>query len=398
MNSTKIPKRGLLAWFYFVDFHVFKFTKIRIFGFTMCKSHNRMKNSQPIYLITLIVLNLTGMSFSVKAQSQSDLSAFLQAQQQDAGKLIAAYTTPAIKAVSYGMTNGWYHTGKAHGKLGVDLGVSFSAVMVPSSDNHFNPGAIGLSPQTQLDPTFPNPTGLAPSIFGPKEQTHYVSTYTPSGYPPQTVRFQGPEGLDLKKYMQGHSVLPVPMIQLGIGLIMNTDLKIRYVPEQTIGGTKVKMLGFGVLHDIKQHIPGIKLLPFDLSVLVAYNSVNGTTNLANTNLTSSRPTSPDGKATYKLNSWVGQVIVSKKFSVITLYAGLGYGAVSTKFNETGTYTYNNAAGLPITAKIPVAINFDNKGVKATVGMRFKLGPIYLNGDYTVQKYNALTVGLGVSVR
>ena len=104
----------------------------------MCKSHNRMKNIRPIYLITLIVLNLTGMSFSVKAQSQSDLSAFLQAQQQDAGKLIAAYTTPAIKAVSYGMTNGWYHTGKAHGKLGIDLGVTFSAVMVPTSDNHFN--------------------------------------------------------------------------------------------------------------------------------------------------------------------------------------------------------------------------------------------------------------------
>src|SRR5258708_33428739 len=122
MNSTKIPKRGLLAWFYFVDFHVFKFTKIRISGFTMCKSHNRMKNIRPINLIVLIVLNLTGVSFLVNAQSQSDLSAFLQAQKNDASKFMAAYTTPAIKAVSYGMTNGWYHTGKAHGKLGVDLG------------------------------------------------------------------------------------------------------------------------------------------------------------------------------------------------------------------------------------------------------------------------------------
>src|ERR1700704_3017550 len=117
-----------------------------------------MKNTRPIYLTSLIALYLTLVSSSLKAQSQSDLSAFLQAQQQDAGKLIAAYTTPAIKAVSFGMTNGWYHTGKAHGKLGVDVGVSFSVVEVPSSDNHFYPGAIGLSAATQLDPAFPNPT------------------------------------------------------------------------------------------------------------------------------------------------------------------------------------------------------------------------------------------------
>jgi hypothetical protein len=395
MDRAKIPKRGLLAWFYFVDFHVFRFTKIPIFGFTMCKSHNRMKNIRPIYLITLIVLNLTWGSFTVKAQSQSDLSAFLQAQKNDASKLIAAYTTPAIKAVSYGMTNGWYHTGKAHNKLGVDLGISFSAVMIPTSDNHFNTNAIGLSSTKLVSPS----TGLAPTIFGPKETTTYSSTYQPSGSPtPVVVNFNGPEGLDLKKSI-GTSAVPVPMIQLGIGLIMNTDLKIRYVPEQTIGATKLHMLGFGLLHDIKQHIPGVKLAPFDLSVLAAYNSVNGSTSLVNSNPTSSRPVSPDGKATYKLNSWVAQVIVSKKFSVVTLYAGVGYGSVSTKFNETGTYTINTTAPPgSFTTQIPVAINFDNKGVKATVGMRLKFGPIYLNGDYTLQKYNALTVGLGVSVR
>jgi hypothetical protein len=362
-----------------------------------------MKNSRTIYLTSLIVLYLTLVSSSLKAQSQSDLSAFLQAQQQDAGKLIAAYTTPAIKAVSYGMTNGWYHTGKAHSKLGVDLGVTFSAVMVPTSDNYFNPGAIGLSSNTQLKSSTAS-NGFAPSIFGPKDVTTYQSSYTPTGYPKQTVNFDGPEGLDLKKNLHA-SAVPVPMIQLGIGLIMNTDLKIRYLPEQTVGATKVKMLGFGLLHDIKQHIPGLKLLPFDLSVLAAYNSVQGNTSLINppSTATSSRPSSPDGKATYKLDSWVGQVIVSKKFSVITLYAGLGYGAVSTKFNENGTYTFkstDSSSGLAtsVTAKIPVNINFDNKGVKATVGMRFKLGPIYLNGDYTLQKYNALTIGLGVSVR
>jgi len=255
-----------------------------------------MKNTRLTYLTSLIVLFLTLVSSSLKAQNQSDLSAFLQAQQQDAGKLIAAYTTPAIKAVSYGMTNGWYHTGKAHGKLGVDVGVTFSAVMVPTSDNYFNTNAIGLSPNTQL--TSPS-SGRAPTIFGPKDATNYTSTYNyqpPTGPSyPVIVNFQGPEGLDLKKNIHA-SAVPVPMIQLGIGLVMNTDLKVRYLPEQKVGSTKVSMLGFGLLHDIKQHIPGVKLAPFDLSVLVAYNSVNGSTNLVNppSTATSSRPSSPDG--------------------------------------------------------------------------------------------------------
>jgi hypothetical protein len=355
-----------------------------------------MKNSRLIYCVLLMAFGLTLISLSLKAQDQSDLSAFLKAQSDDASKLIAAYTTPAVKAVSFGMTNGWYHTGKAHNKLGIDVGITFSAVMIPTSDNHFNSSAIGLSPITHQTNTS---TFQAPTIFGPKETTTYQSTYKTAQYPaPVTVTFNGPEGLDLKKNV-GMSAVPVPMIQLGVGLIKNTDLKVRFLPEQKIGASKVKMLGFGLLHDIKQYMPGIKLAPFDLSVLAAFNTVQGTTDLSNSSTsTNGPPVSPDGKATYKLSSWVAQVIVSKKFSVLTLYAGVGYGSVSTRFNETGNYSYNSSAGPVGPVQVPVTINFDNKGAKITAGMRLKFGPIYLNGDYTLQKYNAITVGLGVSVR
>ena len=49
------------------------------------------------------------------------------------------------------------------------------------------------------------------------------------------------------------------------------------MPEVETGSSKVKLLGFGVLHDIKQHIPGIKTLPFDLSMLVAFTNIQGST-------------------------------------------------------------------------------------------------------------------------
>ena len=355
-----------------------------------------MKNTYKNYWLLMFASCVMVHSGSLQAQNEADFAKFLQAEKEDASKLIAAYTTPVVKAVSYGMTSGWYHTGKTHSKLGFDLGVTMSAVFTPTSDDYFTPGTLGLK-NTVLTSSAVGP-GKAPAIFGPKGTTTYTSTYTPSGgiFPPQTASFNGPEGLDLRKNL-GFSAVPVPMVQLGIGLIKNTDLKVRFVPQTKVGASTVNMLGFGLLHDIKQHIPGIKMAPIDLSILVAYNSVNGTTSLVNTNSSGSQPVSKDGKVSYTLNSWVVQAIVSKKFSVLTLYGGVGYGAVSSKVNVTGTYTIV-ATPSTFDIKDPVAINFSNTGMKVTAGLRLKFGPLYLNGDYTLQKYNALTLGLGFSVR
>ncbi len=340
------------------------------------------------------------ISFFSRAQNESDLANFLQASKTDASKLIGAYTSPVIKGVSYGMTGGWYHTGKTHSKLGVDLGFTLNAVFIPSSDNYFNPAAIGLSSSTVFTNTTYPGKNAAPTFVGPKDVTSYTSTYDPDGaagpFPSQSFAIKGPEGLDMKKNLHV-SAVPVPMVQLGIGLIMNTDIKIRLIPKIDKGNSTVKMFGVGLMHDIKQHIPGIKMLPFDLSVLAAYNSLTGTTSLVNTNSADTRPDSPDGKISYKLSSWVVQGVISKKFSVVTLYAGLGYGSVTTNVDITGTFNIGTP-GIPINIKDPVSIDFKNNSAKVTTGLRLKFGPIYLVGDYTLQKYKMLTVGLGVSVR
>src|SRR4029077_7294601 len=113
--------------------------------------------------------------------------------------------------------------------------------------------------------------------------------------------------------------------------------------------------------------PGIKLLPFDLSVLAAFNTVNGTTEMtAEPGNADERPASDDGKTTYKLNSWVAQAIISKKVSVLTFYLGAGYGSVASNVDITGTFQPTQG-GPPI--KDPVKIDFRNKSPKLTVGMR-----------------------------
>ncbi|GHN01416.1 hypothetical protein WSM22_29050 [Cytophagales bacterium WSM2-2] len=327
------------------------------------------------------------------AQNPTDMSAFVTAQKDDASKLIGAYLSPVVKGFSYGMTSGWYHTGQAHKPLGFDLGVTVSAVMIPSAEETFNPTKIGLSSATVPQQT------IAPTIVGPNTSSSYQVNYTQG---PLTVSqtINGPTGLDLKKNIGGNWV-PVPMIQLGIGLIKNTDLKIRYAPEISNKDYNLKLLGFGLLHDVKQYIPGVKSLPFDLSVLVAYNSISGSSKISNTNTSADGvPYTTDGNFSYKFNSWVGQAIISKKFSVLTGYLGVGYGSVSTKMNIDGHFVLDPYTPLTIANPVvnPFSTSYSNNSLKLTMGMRLKLGPIYFNGDYTVQKYNALTVGFGIAVR
>jgi hypothetical protein len=185
------------------------------------------------------------------------------------------------------------------------------------------------------------------------------------------------------------------VLQLGIGTIKNTDLKFRFVPETSFGNSKISMIGVGIMHDIKQHIPGIKALPFDLSILVAYNNFKGTTNLENSDPSDPTPDSPDGEGIYKFNSIVSQLIISKKISVLTVYGGAGYTTVKTDARINGTYTI---AATPVQFNVtdPVSINFKNKSAFFLAGIRLKFGPFFLNGNYTLQKYNALSVGFGFS--
>ena len=240
----------------------------------------------------------------------------------------------------------------------------------------------------------------APTFFGSKDETQYTATYDPdgSGGPlgPQTMTFNGPEGLGVKDAI-GVAGVPVPVVQLGIGIIKNTDLKLRFIPKVDGGGSSLSMFGVGLQHDIKQHIPGIKLLPFDLAVLVAYNSLKGETDLSNDDLGDSRPNSSNGMGIYKFNSMVYQVLISKRLSVVTFYGGVGYSMINTKVNINGTYTIEgDLDDFNITD--PVSMTIKNKSMRFTAGMRLKLGPVYLVGDYTLQKYKMFNAGIGFSIR
>jgi len=342
--------------------------------------------SKTVMRTILMVCAASTLFFQHAYSQESELTEYLKAGKDDANKLIGAYVSPVVEGLSYGLNGGWYHTAKAHKTLGIDIGVSVNAVFVPSSKMTFDPSALGL---TTIQPVPAN--ARASTFIGPSGKTTYALKSDPS------VTFQGPEGIDLKKNI-GMNVVPAATAQLGIGVWKNTDIKFRYMPEVTVSDTKLKMIGFGLMHDVKQHIRAIKLLPFDLSVVAGYTRLNGKTGLEGT---FNKPANDQRRQemTYQMSAWLIQALISKKLSVVTFYGGIGYNTIKTKVDVVGSYVVQTDPSLPtVTYKDPFGVKYKNNSLRVTAGMRLKLGPIYLNGDYSLQQYSTLSVGLGVTVR
>lgn len=331
-----------------------------------------------------VIVGVSILPLCLQAQDENDMVNFLQAGPADASKLMNAYLNPVIEGLSYGFNGGWYNTAKAHKTLGFDIGVSFNAVFIPSSKNYFDPNSLGLETVTDFSSRASN--GLAPTIVGPADET----TYTVEG----GIDFDGPQGLDFKETFKISGVLS-PTAQIGIGVYKNTDLKIRWMPEVSTGSSKIKLLGFGILHDIKQHIPGIKVLPFDLSVLVAYTNIQGETGMADTTFPPSPGDTRPQKMDYDMDAWLFQALISKKLAIFTFYGGLGYNTIATSADVTGSY---NIPGYQQPFNDPVSLSFKNNSMRLNGGIRMNLGPIYINGEYVLQEYNTVSVGLGVTFR
>lgn len=323
------------------------------------------------------------MSLPACAQDENDLVHFLAAGAQDGSKLIGSYLNPAIEGLSYGFNGGWYNSARTHKPLGLDIGVSVHAVFIPSSYNYFDPRRLDLQVVTGFTSTAPN--GLAPTVGGPAYDTEYTVSNGAGSFP-------GPRGVDFKENIKMNGVA-APTAQITIGIYKNTDLKVRWLPEVSSHNTGVRAFGIGVMHDVKQHIPGIKILPFDLSVLVAYTHIGGYTMLENT---FEKPSADQRRQqiVYDMDGWLYQALISKKLAIVTFFGGVGFTSARTNANVKGSYIIPEIGTL----RDPVSLDFRNSSARISAGMRFNFGPIYLSAEYSRQEYNMLSVGLGVSVR
>lgn len=320
------------------------------------------------------------------AFAQDEIDQLMNESIEDGRKLINAYVSPFMNSLSAGLNQGWYNTAQPHKIGGVDLTITANAMTIPQNELFYDATKLGMQ-VIELDQSSPG-YPLAPTVFGPDDQPTFRFTDETTGI---SETYTGPGGFNLEKEL-GKNWVPVPMANLGIGLPKGTDVKLRFTPTINMGDdASLKILGVGIMHDVKQWIPGIKVLPFDVSGFVGYTNVK-------MEVYFDRLNNPDQRGLFEMNATTVQGLISKKFSVLTLYGGLGYNIAKSNLAMKGTYDINNDGEASPNEIDPLDLKFGASGFRTTAGFRLKLAVLTLHADYTLQKYKCLTVGVGLSVR
>ena len=335
-----------------------------------------------IYTRILLIAGLT-VSMANVSMAQLDFDSFLEAGISDANTLLQSYLEPGFQGVGYGLNGGWYNTARPHQTLGFELSISASAAIVPTSAQFFTFNNSDYQNVRLSD----NNRNQLPTLFGPNLGADDLPelTFLDPDTGDEVIRISAPTGLGIDEELPFNAV-PTPMLQLSLGLIKGTDLKVRYVPTTSFGEDdgEVSLFGLGIMHDIKQHIPGIKLLPFDLSVFAGFTNLKTTLAV---------DAALNQFAELETKGLLVQALVSKKLAFVTAYGGIGYSRATTTFNLLGTYsTETNSYTNPIN------LDFENSGMRANVGLRFRLLFFNVFGEYAFQEYNTATVGIGFSFR
>ena len=334
------------------------------------------------------------------AFSQFDNVDFLRSAPADGVKFLQAYVSPWANAFGAGLNGGWYNTAKPHKLGGFDITTGFNVGFVPSSAETFEISSLGLSSSI-------TGTGSASTVAGPKTDGPLMS-YKASCV--TLASFNAPPGTAWK-------IIPVPTAQVGIGLPMGTELKVRFIPKINIKGGDISLWGVGIMHNIMQYLPGNKLLPFDVSLFAGYTKLTGNVPL------SLQPGTPTNYTTYNLSTSFSDqnlcvavkalnisAIASLNLPVITVYGGLGYGKTKTGMEFTGNFPtpvivaaggphaeYNDS-GVKKGKDFPVVDIKNFSGLRANIGLRIKLAVITIHADYTRAQYNVISTGLGISFR
>lgn len=343
---------------------------------------------------------------SSAAFSQIDNMDFLRGGTADAVKIIQAYFAPYANAFGAGLNGGWYNTAKPHKLGGFDITASFNFGMVPKSAGTFNVADLGLTSLTG--------TGIASTISGPSTSNVTLT---------KTVNVPGTGDINVASFKlppgTGWRLIPVPTAQIGIGLPLGTELKIRYMPALNVKDANISLWGVGLMHSIMQYIPGHKILPVDVSVFGGYTRI--TTNIpldlqpavgapqSYGPLYNAATSFVDQKMTANIGAWNVGIISSVKVAILTVYGGLGYSNTVTDISLKGNYplpvpdpaisttqgVYKDAG---VINNFP-AINIKNfSGLRANLGLRIKLAVVTIHMDYTRSQYNVFSTGLGISFR
>ncbi|BAO74684.1 hypothetical protein WPG_0454 [Winogradskyella sp. PG-2] len=154
------------------------------------------------------------------------------------------------------------------------------------------------------------------------------------------------------------------------------------------------MYGAGLQLEFTQWLPADKLWPVAVSGLVAYNHIDGSYDITD----SSGIDGENQRLENKTNTWLFQLIASTKLPVINFYGGLGYIKGKSESDLLGNYRVTDGVLTTQTIIDPFSVSSEVSAVRATGGIKLKLGFFRLNAEYHMSEFNVFSLGVNLGFK
>lgn len=352
--------------------------------------------------------------FSIKnINAQDEFSVFINSNNEDGNKIIRAYAGPMMNAIGNNFNNGWYSTADPLNKWRFDVRFIGTFSFAPDKYKTFNINDL------ELDYITSNRENL-PTIFGVEDEAARFF-----------VRVDDPNNPGEFQYLYSQKVptigisgFPGVTPQFNLGLPKGTEIMLRVLPPLKMSTDEIKSItgkvfGIGIKHNIKQWIPVIKHLPFSLSLIGTYSSVNlnlegpflDENDLLSNFSGEEQQEINDNPGTviadyetqnfeFDVNSWNLSMLISKKFPIITFFGGVGITHSATKLSLLGNYPFiiydESLKKLINNSTDPINVEVNKNQFGLSGGFRLKFGFLSLTGSgiYSPDGFSSLTVALG----
>jgi hypothetical protein len=339
-------------------------------------------------LLTSFLMLLIGASNSF---AQKNVAEFLQGNVADAKTLSTAYMEPFGKMFGNSLNGGWYQAARPHKKFGFNVSFVVTVATVPSDAKSFDVSKLKLTNLELVNPT----NNISQTVSGATSIGPWVNF---KDDPSNNPAFQLPKGAGLP-------FTPMPIIQAGIGLPFHTEITGRFLPSLDVPKVgKVSLWGIGAKNEFKEFIPGLKMVPIDLSIFVGYTQFKSEFEIDYKPTQANTPTGyntsdfDDQKLALNANGYTVRLLVGKTIPFLSVYVGLGYNHAVTDFGLQGNYAIGVAPNYSKVEKDPFVLNYTHSTFAGNAGLRVRLGVISINFDYTLGKYPLYSGGLGISFR
>jgi hypothetical protein len=302
----------------------------------------------------IILFSSFTILFSIYSQAQIE---YIFAARDDASTYVKQYLNPAINGIMYDLNSGWFSRAKTHKKFGFDLTFTSSFAMIPDDEKQFQ-----FVEADYNNLSLQGGNASLPTIAG--EKTDSVLEYNVLG---NTFTIDALDGYGNRwlKELFIPLVVPMPMIQGGLGLPFNTDVKVRFFPKTEREGVAFYLYGLGVKHDISQYFIDSKI--FTISGLAAFTNINFSYTPNNSEIPGANQ-----EVYMKLKTFTAQAIAGVNIKVVNFYLAYGYVSGATDMGVNGEYyfdfnadgDYDDADEIVIN---PINLDFAVSGYKTTIG-------------------------------